>query len=121
MGRLLGRRRGCCDVTVGGRKQGLSDPSHVSPHKTRCVEAHNLLKYKVGLNLLYPKIGEIRSVYNAAARGSVGRVQRNCVYCLVLPALNRKNMGIRIHVRGTTKWGRRDCVTAHGLRTDYQQ
>ena len=26
-------------------------------------------------------------------------------------------MGIRIHVRGITKWGRRDCVTAHALRT----
>ena len=26
-------------------------------------------------------------------------------------------MGIRIHVRGITKWGRRDCVTTHGLRT----
>ena len=25
-------------------------------------------------------------------------------------------MGISIHVRGITKWGRRDCVTAHGLR-----
>ena len=31
--------------------------------------------------------------------------------------LNRKTMGISIHVRGITKWGRRDCVTAHGLRT----
>ena len=32
--------------------------------------------------------------------------------------LNRKNVGISIHVRGITKWGRRDCVTAHGPRTD---
>ena len=31
------------------------------------------------------------------------------------------NMSISIHVRGIAKWGRRDCVTAHGLRTDCQQ
>ena len=46
--------------------------------------------------------------------------QRNSVYyatdddssCLVLRS---------IHVRGITKWGRRDSVTAHGPRTDCHQ
>ena len=71
-----------------------------------------MLKYEVGVNLLYPKIGEIDP--NAMLQWI--RVQRELCLMLCSP-LNRKTMGISIHVRGTTKWGRRDCVTAHGLRT----
>ena len=70
-----------------------------------------VLKYKVVLNLLYPKIGE---------NGSKGSEFRELCLMLCSP-LNRKTMGISIHVRGMTKWGRRasDCVTAHGLCTYY--
>ena len=81
------------------------------------LEVQYLLKYKVGVNLLYPKIGEIRSVCNRADGSEFKRE-----LCLMLCSpLNRKNMGISFHVRGITKWGRRDYVTAHGLRTDCQQ
>ena len=67
-----------------------------------------MLRYEVGVNLLYPKIGE---------NGSKGSEFRELSLMLCSP-LNRKTMGISIHLRGITKWGRRDCVTAHGLRTD---
>ena len=71
----------------------------------------SVLRYEVGVNLLYPKISE---------NGSKGSEFRELCLMLCSP-LNRKTMGISIHVRGITKWGRRDSVTAHGLRTDCQQ
>ena len=66
-----------------------------------------LVKYEDGVNLLYPKIGE---------NGSKGSEFKE-----LCSMLNWKTMGISIHVRGITKWGRRasDCVTAHGLCTYY--
>ena len=57
-----------------------------------------VLKYKVGVNLLYPKIGAIRSVCYAA---DGIRVQKKLCLMLCSP-LNRKTMGISIHVRGIT-------------------
>ena len=59
-----------------------------------------MLKYKVGVNLLYPKIGEIRSVcYAAMDQKSEGTV-------FVTRFRIKYGLGI---------WGRRDCVTAHGV------
>ena len=83
---------------------------------SRFVAVYNespLLRYKSGVNLLYPKIGEIRSVCNRAD-GSEFIRELSLMLC---SPLKRKTMGISIHVRGITKRGRRDCVTAHGLRT----
>ena len=58
-----------------------------------------LLRYEVGVNLLYPKIGE---------NGSKGSEFRELSLMLCSP-LNRKTMGISIHVRGITNG---DDVTA---------
>ena len=62
-----------------------------------------LLRYEVGVNLLYPKIGEIRSVCN---RADGSEFKRELLF--VTPFRIKYGIG---------KWGRHDCVTAHGLRT----
>ena len=56
-------------------------------------EKHKLFKYKVGVTLLYPKIGENRS--------SGSEFKELCL--MLCSPLNRKTMGISIHVRGITK------------------
>ena len=84
--------------------------NELPPTVTRAVAAGRsggdlVLKYKVGVNLLYLKIGEMRSVcYTAVDQSSKGTV-----------------FVTRFRIKyGFGKWGRRDCVTAHGLRTDCQ-